>query len=444
MGCYRQPILSSHQKLDGMLLAFFIGLTLMSSGGHAELFRWVDEQGKTHYSDQKPEQVTPEVIPLKSSQDLEGVTIPASRPFIRPQGKTSRLLLVLDTDYHLQDEFMPQAPKKVGVYYTGKGCTSRGAIKFPDVFVNHEGFLADGSELSYRIQKTIKSLDYAARKVSKYRLLENMKETEGFSLHSSIIGLKMDSCAPHTYNKEHLKPPQNIPLRKYIKHRVNLQVRWIIKANRDQDIIYETTTLGHFNGWKKSTSTRLAVVNALENAVRELFADQRFVNKILIAKDQVMTSEHSGPEVNGSQDAKQATPWFSQLYSFMHGDASSEIAQSAHNALIGKAFTAEVLTDLSRVKVLMSQYFLERGEWPYSLSDIGLSKSDYENSQVISTLRLHSDGSVLAELSEERFGHSKYIKLTPSLASGDAFTINRWLCSSNLTANLLPPNCEAL
>ena len=60
-----------------MRLMFFIMLALLATGlGHAEIYKWVDENGDVHYSDQRPNQVADTVDveaapPVNSPQAVE-------------------------------------------------------------------------------------------------------------------------------------------------------------------------------------------------------------------------------------------------------------------------------------------------------------------------------------------------------------------------------------
>ena len=64
-------------KVDkGMLKKFFLaGLLLMSLLANAELYKWVDENGRTHFSDTRPEQQSVEQIEVKEINSLPTVQV---------------------------------------------------------------------------------------------------------------------------------------------------------------------------------------------------------------------------------------------------------------------------------------------------------------------------------------------------------------------------------
>ena len=260
-------------------------LTLTSVDSLAELFKWVDENGKIHYSDKNPgQEIDSKVIP--SAEDVNQLpTSAALKPIIRPYEKTSRKLHLLDTRYLWKKESEVNKTSKIGVYHTGKGCTSRGAIYTPDVFVHHRTLFPDESKLANRINKIIKGLDYESERTEKYRLLGRLKKTGGLSLHAEIIAMDINTCAPGIRKSERLGPIEKISARRFTKNRVRLQVNWQLRTNRDQDIIYEAVTPGSFNGWNQSSSSNTAIGNALESAVLTLFSDQNFIDKILVEED---------------------------------------------------------------------------------------------------------------------------------------------------------------
>lgn len=260
-------------------------LTLTSFDSRSELFKWVDENGKIHYSDKNPgQEIDSKVIP--GADDVNQLPSSAAlKPIIRPYEKTSRRLHLLDTRYLWKKESEVNKTSKIGVYHTGKGCTSRGAIYTPDVFVHHRALFPDESKLAHQINKIIKGLDYESERTEKYRLLGRLKKTGGLSLHAEIIAMDFNTCAPSIRKSERLGPIEKISTHRFTKNRVRLQVNWQLKTNRDQDIIYEAVTPGSFNGWNQSSSATTAIGNALESAVLTLFSDQDFIDKILVEED---------------------------------------------------------------------------------------------------------------------------------------------------------------
>ncbi|MDH3632563.1 MAG: pilin [Gammaproteobacteria bacterium] len=271
--------------------SIFLVLTifaLASLDSQAELFKWVDENGKIHYSDKKPdEKIDSKVIPKKnkSAGDYQQATSAALKPIIRPYEKTARKLHLLDTRYLWKKESEVNQTSKIGVYHTGKGCTTRGAINTPDVFVHHRSLFPDESRLAHQINKIINGLDYESEKTEKYRLLGRLKKTGGLSLHAEIIAMNLNTCAPNIRKSERLKPIDKISASRFTKNRVRLQVNWQLKTNRDQDVIYEAVTPGNYNGWNQSSSSSTAIKNALESAVLTLFSDRDFIDKILVEED---------------------------------------------------------------------------------------------------------------------------------------------------------------
>jgi len=407
----------------------------------AELFRWVDEHGKVFYSDKKPPQkIQTTIIPINKPSAFNTGQVVLAKAIVRPQDKSSRILFLPDTMFSVKQNANINLRKKIGTYFAGKGCISRGAMKIPDVFINHAAFFPSESEMAYRIKRTINSLDYRAEKTSKYKLISLMKETGGYSLHSEIIDMKIDSCAPKTYKKDRLTPAEKLPLRKFNKHRVKVDLRWRLRSDRDQELVYEKVVTGYFNGWNLDTPSQIALINAVESSTRQLFSDPVFINKIL------QQTETPAPQSNVQSQSQpkgsdQDEDLVSRLLAIGSGNPVSGISANVKQTLILKAHLSQVMIDLSQVKMLLTQYYYEYGAWPYTMSEMGLSKVDYADSKSIEDLKLHSDGSILAELSEN-FGRNKFIQLSPTLSHSNKFSINRWQCSSNLTQNILPMNCE--
>ena len=389
-----------------------LSLIVFSEISNAELYKWVDDDGNTHYSDKVPEKNTnseaiPVTINTPSSQR------PASgKVILKPYEKAAKKLHILDTTYLWKKESYKAKTVKLGVYNTGRGCTSRGAINTPDVFIHHEDLLPNETAMAYRIRKTINGLDYDSERTGKRELIPRLKKTNGLSLRSEMVQMDFSTCAPRVSQKNQLTRISKLPINKFSKHRLKLQILWTLKSNRDQDLIYQTTTEGHYNGWQKSGSSRKAVENAIESSVLKLFSDQSFVDKILLNDSSITT------EIPAQETETPVPPVNTEIDYVMR-------------ALTGQAFY-----ELSPLKIYLIQFYQMQNEWPGSLQDMQLSERMYAGSKTISHVSFEPDGSIAAELTEV-FGANKTMTIYPVQDSLDTGWV-RWNCSTNLPFSALP------
>ena len=272
------------RKFPGSFLVLVV-FSLLSFASPAQLFKWVDENGKIHYSDKNPGDAIDSKVVTSNDKNGGQATTATLKPIIRPYEKISRKLHLLDTRYLWKKESEVNRTSKVGVYHSGKGCVSRGAINTPDVFVHHRSLFPAESKLTSRTSKIISGMDYEAERTEKYRLLGRLRKTGGLSLHAEIISMDFNTCAPALHKSERLGPIDKIAVHRFTKNRVKLEVNWQLRTNRDQDVIYEAITPGSYNGWNQSSSPQAAITNAMESAVLTLFSDSDFVDKILVEED---------------------------------------------------------------------------------------------------------------------------------------------------------------
>lgn len=258
---------------------------------NADLFKWVDEDGKIHYSDSAPgDQVKADIIPLEKESGPQSEFFQqssAKKAIIRPYEKTARKLHLLDTLYMWKRESEIETTSKIGAYHAGKGCTSRGAMTMPDVFIHQKNLFPRESDLVNRIRKVVNGLDYDSERTKKYDLIRRLKKSGGLSLHSEVIEMDFNTCAPNLRKSERLGPITEVSTGRFRKHRIKLKILWTLKSNRDQNIVYETITEGRYNGWHKESSSTEAILGATESATLMLYTDKEFIAHTLIQEDDV-------------------------------------------------------------------------------------------------------------------------------------------------------------
>ena len=392
----------------------------MVFNAQAQLYKWVDDEGNVHYSDQQPADDTEaSVVADPQPQSNSSSTATSVQPLMRPYDRKARKLHLSDVRYRWKAESHSGITSKVGVYHTGRACTTRGAIMAPDVFIHHGSLLPSETKLAYRVGNVLEGLDYESEHNDRYRLPGRMQKTGGLSLHAEIIDLDLQTCAPGTRKSERLTPMESIGVHRFSKNRVHLMVRWRLKDNRDQDLVYEATIPGSFNGWNQKINTGKAMENALESSVLALFSDRDFVAGLLLDKGESVVSAES--------PVTESTP------------ASTSTVSDRY---ILQAHLAQAFSEINAIKIGSIQYYATEGDWPRNLSQLGYSDSLFRQSDSIDHVDLQADGSIVVEL-KGMFGRNKHIRLRPETEDG-GIAMNRWHCSSNLNSNILPWSCEGI
>jgi hypothetical protein len=288
---------------------------------------------------------------------------------------------------------------------------------------DHAKLFIRESDVASAQAKVIKSLAYKYQITDQYNLV-NMKRTlGGYSLHSEILQLRYDSCASRENGNLALKN-KKISSGQFNRHRANLTVQWKLMADDDKEAIFKTRTTGISDSWLLNSKGNKILSLAMEDAVTQLFSKQEFIDKITAEAetDSIFSTIFS---LMGSSDENQQT---------------EDIDAGSLQAYQMQAYSAQTLSEMSSVKMMMMEHYFTTGNWPEDLADLGLSESMFQSSKTISHINIQADGSIIAEL-RNIMGKDKIIKLTPQ---GDSNNIglNRWDCSSNIARGALVSACE--
>lgn len=69
----------------GMKAFVLLTLLLLASVGQAEIYKWVDEEGRTHFTNEKPEQADAEVVSPKAINTFTHQVVPESSFYQPPE-----------------------------------------------------------------------------------------------------------------------------------------------------------------------------------------------------------------------------------------------------------------------------------------------------------------------------------------------------------------------
>ncbi len=405
---------------------------------YAELYKWVDKNGKTHYSDKNPNIGNEEVIQTEQKQSSNTYKNAAiKKPILRPYESVSRKILLTEVTYIWKRRAEINKSRKVGSYYLGNYCTPRGPINLPDAYVYHSNFFPSETSLPRNIKLTIKSFGYDAEVSTPYGLLKKLEETNGVKLDAEIIEIDLHSCAP-MYKPASVVSARKVKDHLFKKNRVYLKVKWGVRQNRNQQLIYETVTSGYYDAWYKVMTVQDAISKAVELATVNLFADDAFIGKIMTKEKQTTTALKKSPQTEPG--------FWSKVIPSILIDSGQSIQKTLSGQYVVKAKIASVFSEINAIKMNSIQYYLENDYWPRKIEEIGLNDIMFSNHKYISDVTLDSDGTISVDLKEDAFGSNKVLQLTPdSKAFKNSKTMNiKWHCYSNMEAALMPMSCEKI
>lgn len=101
---------------------------------------------------------------------------------------------------------------------------------------------------------------------------------------------------------------------------------------------------------------------------------------------------------------------------------------------------SQALVSLAPVRMAISQFYADQGEWPKKMGDIGFKESEM-NSRFVRAVSIVEKGGIKAELIRE-FGNYKIIYLSPKLVMGD--TSVEWECQSNVDEKILTVHSQSI
>ena len=419
---------------------------IISFGSPAELYKWVDENGKTHYSDKAPESskktvILPQNNPAKNARRNAEI----KDPIIKPYEIESRKILMTEVIYRWRKQTEISKVKKIGSYYLGDHCSPRGPITVPQVYLHHSEFFPSESGLPRSIKSTAESFGYDVEVIFPKYLVKRLVETDGLNLQVEIVNLDLHSCAP-VYKPAAIVSPKKLKARKFKRNRVYLEIKWKLREGRDQNVIYETTTSAFQDDWHQIKLADDVITSAVRQGTANLFADEEFIARITrqsSAGDAITTTG----EVVANQTRPELEPGFwSKYLSVFSTNSEQSIQNKLYSNIELKAKLANVFAEIHAIKMQSISFYVSNNYWPRKIGEIGLKDVLFTNHKFISALFLDSSGTISADLKSDVFGPNKMLQLSPDVESykkGSSMGIE-WTCYSNMDISLLPSNCEAL
>ena len=343
----------------------------------------------------------------------------------RPADKKSEKLFLI-SNKNAWHQLKPE--KAIGIYAYGNECVPYMDIIWQDTINDYPKLYPARNELLTAESNVIKGLDYKHQITDQYNVLKLQRKLGGFSLTSTILDLRFDSCTPNLSYDVVMKNKYKLSNGQFKRHRASVKVKWQL-VNSTQNIIFETITMGAYNSWQYQSKPKDIIKLAVEDATTQLFSQQSFINHIV---------------PDGHQQADQEDGFMSRLIKKVFSDSNSESEPSnkINNQYLLQAHLGQVLVFIAPLKISMEVHYVETGEWADNIEAIGFSHASLNDHKEISDLSIQGNGSILVEL-KDIFGRDKMIQLTP-VNNINQYSNLRWDCSTNLKQGLLPMDCSNL
>ncbi len=228
------PSLFHHRPLSLLLLSLLLMplsplliLLIAAAPAQAELYKWVDEQGRTHYSDNastRPGQQPPTVISLPPDQPDGNTSHGSSSAGAHP------LLSVLVHD-------LPPGKRAIGSYHAGAFCQQAMPMYWPDASAYHNLLTPDSGKITGLLMRALDTLGYPQEASlapgSPQRLL----------LTATVADANIRACASDVSKADRFLQPENVLPQEFDRLMIDLTLDWEL-STPDGRVIYRNRTSG--------------------------------------------------------------------------------------------------------------------------------------------------------------------------------------------------------
>ena len=261
------------------------------------LYKWVDEDGNTHYSDQPPpEEVEEDSVEHMVVDDGYGIK-QVSRMRVLPAHANSPVLVLKSMDFRLSSAEFRKVT--IGRLFYGNGCKKVVDLTWEDGFFEYEP-----GDIGAQIGAQFEDAGYR---------FETIAPGYGhLSLTGTIVSLRIDACA-RGYSSYSNQSAANMSGSVYLK------VSWKLLNGADE-VLFSHSSEGSYKGRANNKKIREAYLKALEQATTNLLSVSGFRDSV-----------NSVGNLSRNYSSTSTVRWTGVTVSF--GDGSTQFADLAKQLL---------------------------------------------------------------------------------------------------------------
>ncbi len=396
-----------------LLIVSFVLCTNLSA--EQKLYKWIDKDGKVHYSDKPPKQTLD-----YQSETLAGINSVRQVNQLNAVYASNKLNHVFYW-LLLKPSILSEAltsQYQVGWYHFGHDCVSPTALKTENILKDsiHHGFFPSATQLSNNISQAFYNLGYSVKSTRMNSLKHDTQADRSWVLEAQIVDLDLRVCEKNLPSRKKIQSgydPLTFSAYGFKSQQVYLKVHWRLINYRQEQIAFDGFSEASINDWTDNKRVSDTLINGMEQAVKQLSADAKFQQALSIIKPAPSSSSimpKPSLEKTESNDSSFSFAHFSQ-----------------------RAKLAKVMTFSSTLKVYVLEHYMSQGEWPQNamLMKWGMDQ-EVLNDALIEQIQLDSDGAINLFLDSATFGSKTQLRLIPK----DKGATVLWRCETNFSESL--------
>ncbi|MGJ8664240.1 MAG: trypsin-like peptidase domain-containing protein [Marinicella sp.] len=290
------------EKKHLIILTFTI-LMLVYEHSVAKVYKWVDEDGKIHFTDKPPQDVDVKIEELKiktnsSSSKFKIPHVQAANPIRNDLGVKAKSVLLEYASVKLSDttaekdtlvgkayKFTAKGEKIARNLYQGnKTNHPLACIDDGDLDLGNAEYIIRLVDFITPFQEVFTDNNYKVISKSDNRFNMQQKVSSDLSLGATIKDIKLAHCGRSS----------SANLNVYSQNSTYLKVHWEVFDNLSRKVVYETETEGGDNYLKSAPRKNGAAVSfglAFRQSVEGLISEQGFVDVLTNKNNKVFTEQ---------------------------------------------------------------------------------------------------------------------------------------------------------
>lgn len=419
-------LLVGRRNLPIFLLMVSVFSFVFSVSTQAAIYKWTDAQGKVHYSDQKVDEKASEQKVSFGSMPSAPV-IALAQPKKYSANKPSRWLAVMKPELSVS-ESDAQTGKQFSFYFGGD-CVSPTSLSYDAFKKRYARYLMDGTDMQQEIFRQLDLYNYRNFHFKTDGPMHDLDNNEGYILRVEILDFKVNACVRKLRTPEDSGLLDQFSISAFDKTNAWIKLRWTMINSTGDKTIATNISQGALNNIEGVDSPIAGMLKAAyKDSITNMMADPQFL--------EAMTPNQSigagAAATLGAAPKVEAKPEPASL---------SGLPGKMFGTSVTRANFAKALILVNPLRMSISNYYAERGEWPAYFSDIDVDSSTLREPGIVDSVEMRLGGVLHVKLSANAFGSGHYFQMVPDTKRG---TTVDWKCKTTLDKSLWVGPCSGL